>query len=49
MSDNQKIDRRRSPVFCTHCNTKIERTEIHLPIIKNDVKYCEIRFKRIKK
>jgi len=53
MSSNQKIDRRRSPEFCTNCNSKIDRTEIHLPINKinngKEIRYCEIRIKRIKK
>jgi len=49
---NGSIDKRRAIEFCTHCNSKIARTEIHLPIIKNnngkEEKYCEIRLKRIK-
>lgn len=52
MSSNQKIDRRKAPEFCNNCNSKREKNEMHLPIIKiikgKEVKFCEIRITRKK-
>ena len=53
LAESLKVDKRKSPEFCSNCNSKIGKTEIHLPVTKinkgKEVKYCEIRIKRIKK